>query len=787
MTEAKYDAIGKRYDIKNIGKVTGGEIYSCDVHIPGELYAAVLRSPYAHAEIKKIDYTEAEKMGVVCIGPDDVPDILYNERIVSIPDKTFRDRTVLPKDKVRHVGEAIAACAAETEEKAFAALKKIRVEWGKKWEPLVSLDDAMDPDAPAIYDYVFLGEEKIKVENNLACERNIEVGDVEEGFSDADIVVDETFSVQRVYHMQMETKSAVCKPEPNGGFTLWTTTQGIHNVRILLGQIFGLPLSRINVKRMALGGSFGSSIQMNSITPICVALALKAKKPVKLITSREEDMYDHSSYPLKTRLKVGIKKDGTLTAAHCKVWVEIGGHNIQAYPYLGCVAGWFASLYKWKNIKYEGKAIYSNKGPSCARRGYGSPQINYPVENMIDILAEKLNMDPVHLRLQNYVGRGDEFWGQGPTVKSIIRSCGVEEMLVKGAELIDWDKRGNPETKSGTIRRGIGVARGFHTSGTGGPKAGEVIDYSGATVKINEDGSVDVVTALMDHGGGTWDAGAKVAAEVLKVPFEKISIDNGVDTRTTVFDVNTHATRGVYCGCAAIKFVAEKVKEMLLNYAATLFEDRPENLALALNEELGQGIIYPKGLPENYKTVGEIANHARINSVMTMSYTSTLRQKNCPPCFITYFTEVEVNTETGEITVPRVVMFGDSGTIINPELWKGQILGAFALGLGVGRLESIPYDKSSGQLKCHGLITDFKVPTTIDMPDIDNIIIDHAHTYEPTGPFGAKGIGEAALSAVASSFGNAVYNAVGIRFQQLPITPEVMLQALKEKETGGKV
>ncbi len=787
LEKKQFDVIGKRFDIKNIGKVTGEEVYSCDVNIPGQLYAVVLRSSYSHAEIKKIDYTEAEKMGAICIGPDDVPDTLYNERIVSIPDKTYRDRTVLPKDKVRHVGEAIAACAAETEEKAFAALKKIKVEWGKKWEPVVTLDDAMDSKAPAIYDHVYLGEEKVDVKNNLACERNIIVGDVEEGFKEADIIVDETFNIKRVYHMQLETKSAVCKPEADGGITLWTTTQGIHNVRILLGNIFNISLSKINVKRITLGGSFGSSIQMNSITPICVALALKAKKPVKLVTSREEDMYDHSSYPLKTRLKVGVKKDGTLTAAHCQVWVEIGGHNIQAYPYLGCVAGWFASLYKWQKIKYEGKAIYSNKGPSCARRGYGSPQINFPVENMMDILAEKLGVDPVHFRLQNYVGRGDEFWGQGPTVKSIIRSCGVEEMLVKGVELIGWDKRGNPDEKSGTIRKGIGVARGFHTSGTGGPKAGEVIDYSGATVKINEDGSVDVVTALMDHGGGTWDAGAKVVAEVLKVPFEKISIDNGVDTRTTVFDVNTHATRGIYCGCGAIKFVAEKVKEMLLNYAATLFEDRPENLDLALNQELGQGVIYPKGLPENYKTIGEIADHARINSVETFSYTSTLRQKNCPPCFITYFTEVKVDTRTGEITVPRVVMLGDSGTIINPELWKGQILGAYALGLGVGKLESIPYDKITGKLKCNGFITDFKVPTTIDMPNTDNIIVDHAHTYEPTGPFGAKGIGEAALSAVASSFGNAVYNAVGIRFHELPITPEIMLKALEEKEIGGKV
>ncbi len=785
--EHKFDILGKDFDIKNIGKVTGEEKYSCDINIPGQLYAVVLRSPYAHAEIKGVDYSEAEKMGAICIGPQDVPDVVYNERIVSIPAKTFRDRTVLPKDKVRHVGEAIAACAAETEEKAFEALKKIKVLWGDKWEPIVTLDDAMSPDAPALYDHVYLGDDRVDIVNNLACDRNIDVGDIEEGFKEADIIADETFDVQRVYHMQMETKSAVCQPEADGGITLWTTTQGIHNVRILLGQIFSIPLSRINVKRTTLGGSFGSSIQMNSVTPICVALALKARKPVKLVTPREEDMYDHSSYPLRTRLKVGVKKDGTMTAAHCQVWLEIGGHNIQAYPYLGCVAGWFASLYRWKNLRYEGKAYYSNKGPACARRGYGSPQVNFPVENMIDILAEKLGMDPIEFRRKNYIGKGEEFWGQGPTVRSLIRSCGVEEMLDRGSDLIQWERRDELKKQNGNIKRGIGVARGFHTSGTGGPKAGEVIDYSGATIKINEDGSVDVITALMDHGGGTWEAGAKIAAEVLKVPFEKVSIDNGVDTRTTVFDVNTHATRGIYCGCGAIKYVAEKVKEMLLNYAAILFEDRPENLVLELNEELGQGIIYPIDLPEKFKTIGEIADHARINSVGTFSYTSTLRQKNCPPCFITYFTEVEVNTDTGEISIPRVVMMGDSGTIINPELWKGQILGAYALGIGLGKLESIPYDKVTGKLKCNGLITDFKVPITTDMPHVDNIIVEHAHTYEPTGPFGAKGIGEAALSAVASSFGNAVYDAVGIRFHKLPITPEVMLKALKEKNTiGGK-
>ena len=781
LEKQQFDFVGKDFAIKNVGKVTGKEVYSGDVNIPGQLYAVVLRSPYAHAEIKKVDYSEAEKMGAICIGPEDVPDYLYNERIVSIPDKTYRDRTVLPKDKVRHVGEALAACAAETEEEALAALKKIKVECGRKWKPLVILEEAMKDEVPPIHDYVYLGEEKVKIKNNIACTRDIEVGDMERGFEEADTVVERTFSTPRIYHLQMETKSAVCVPEADGGITVWVTSQGIHNVRILLGNIFNLPLNKVNVKRVTLGGSFGSSIQMNSITPICVALALKAKRPVKLVSTREDDLYDHAKYPLITKLKVGAKKDGTLTAAHCRVWVEIGGHNIQAYPYLGCVAGWFASLYRWKNLKYEGKAVYTNKVPTCAMQGYGNPQINFAVESLMDILAEELGMDPIELRLKNYVGKGEEFWGQGPTVRSIIRSCGVEEMLVEGAKLAEWEKRTLPLEKEGEIRRGIGVARGFHTSGTGGPNPGETIDYSGATIKINEDGSVDVLTALMDHGGGTWEAAAKIVAEVLKVPYEKVGIYN-VDTRTTVFDVNTHATRGVYCGGGAVKYVAEKVKELLLNYAATLFKDLPENLELSCNHELGQAVIYPREIPENYKTLGEIAEYAHITSWGTLAYTATLRQKNCPPCFITHFVEVEVNTRTGEISIPRAVILGDSGTILNPALWEGQIIGAFSRGLGFALLEETKYDLKEGKLECKGMITDYKIPTTLEMPKLDNLLVRSAHTYEPTGPFGAKGIGEAALSSVGSAVANAIYNAIGIRFYELPITPEKVLKAWKEKE-----
>ncbi|MEW6242920.1 MAG: xanthine dehydrogenase family protein molybdopterin-binding subunit [Bacillota bacterium] len=779
METRQFEVAGRRARRKDgIAKVTGREIYSSDVYLPGMMHAVVLRSPHPHAEIVDVDVSEAERMGAVCLTPFDVPDTVYNERTVSIPEKTYRDRTVLPK-KVRHVGEAVLAVAHDTEELAMLALSKVKVQY-KELPSALDVKDAMvEARGARLYDTVFLGGECIQVKNNIACERSIAVGDVEDGFRQADITVESEFEAQRMYHAQMETKAAVCAPEPDGGITVWTTTQTIHNVRQLLGQIFSLPLHKVNVKRIALGGAFGSSIQMNSITPICVGLALRAKRPVKLVTSREEDMYDHVKYPVRFWLKFGAKKDGRLVAAHMKALVDIGAHNIQAYPLLGCIAGWFASLYKFQNLLFEGRAVYTNKVPACAMQGYGNPQTNFAVESLMDMLAEELGIDPIQLRLMNYVGVGDEFWGQGPTVRSIIKSCGVEEMLSRGAAMIGWDRRVHPSQKSGDVVRGIGVARGFHTSGTGGPKPGEVIDYSSATIKVNEDGSVDLITPVMDQGGGTWEAAAKVVAEVLKVPLDMVGISPS-DTRTTGYDVCTHATRGVYCGVGAVHHVAEQVRQKILEFAARILEQNPRDLSLARNEEIGQAVIYPTGLPDRYITLGEVAKTAQIKSWGTIAATDSYRQKNCPPCFVTHFVEVEVEKRTGRVRIVRAALLGDCGTPINPDMVKGQLIGGLCRGLAFALLEETAYDSNTGRLVCGGYLTDYKLPTACEMPAIDDIMVGFANTYEPSGPLGAKGIGEAALNSAASAIVNAIYNATGIRFKKLPVTPERVLEALRE-------
>ena len=363
----------------------------------------------------------------------------------------------------------------------------------------------------------------------------------------------------------------------------------------------------------------------------------------------------------------------------------------------------------------------------------------------------------------------------------MIKSCGVEEELNRGAEMIGWHRRSKPGEQMGIIRRGIGVGRGFHTSGAGAPQPGEVIDYSGAFIKMNEDGSVDVITALMDHGGGTLDAVAKIVAEELGVPLSKVDI-SPVDTRTTVYDVCTHATRGIYFGGGAAHKVAKQVKTKLLKFASEMLEASPDDLVIRPDDEREDGIIFVTGSPKRFITVSEVAKTAHYKSWGTFASVDSLRQENCPPVFVTYFMEVEVDTETGQIRPVRVVIGCDCGTVINPILASGQLHGGMYRGLGFALLEDTDYNPETGELNCGGFMTDYKLLTPLELPGVDEIKIFFTDTKEPTGPFGAKGIGEAALNPVAGAVGNAVYNATGIRFTELPITPEKVLKALREKE-----
>ena len=775
--DAEFNVLGKATRRKDgMAKVTGQERYVRDVSLPRMLHGRILSSPYAHARIKSIDASRAKEMGAVVITFDDIPQVRYNERIITIPSVLHKDHYILA-DKARRLGEAVAAVAAETEALAEKAVRAIQVEY----EVLPVLSDpfeAMQPGAESIYDSVLWGENEIRIENNIACEREVEEGDVDQAFAEADVFVQGTFKTPKIYHAQMETKSVVCRPEADGGLTVWPTTQSIHNVRILLGEIFDIPLSKINVKRVPVGGTFGSSIQMNSPIPICAALALKARRPVRLALTREEDVHDHTRYGAQIQLRLAAKQDGTLTGAEMELVADIGAHNIQAYSFLGVCIGWLVSLYRLPNLRYHGTAVYTNKAISCAMQGFGNPQVTFAAESLMDDLAEKLEMDPLELRLKNYVGLGDTFWGQGPLVRSIVQSDGVPELLRRGAAEIGWASRPRTNASGGRYRRGIGMARGFHTSSAGAPQPGDVIDFSGAMVKINVDGSVDVITALMDHGGGTLEALAKLTSEALCVPPDKVNLAPA-ETCSTVYDCVTHATRGVYAGGGAVLKAAKQVRQDLLQTAARFLNVMPEALTIEMDKELNQGVVYAPAIPDRRMTIGEIATRCWTESWKTIASVESYRPVSCPPAYVTVFLEVQVDTWTGVVDTVRAAMGSDCGTVVNPDMAAGQLEGGLSKGAGFALYENNQWDVQ-GQVLSKGYMIDAKTPGVNESPRFGDVTIHFASTYEPSGPFGAKGIGEAATNPVAAAYANAIYNATGVRFYELPITPERILGALKE-------
>jgi len=759
-----------------IARVTGAERYSVDVSLPRMLHGRILGSPYAHAIVKSIDASAAIAMGATVVTFADVPQAKFNQRIITIPPVLHKDHQVL-YDKARRMGDAIAAVAAETEELAEAAVRAVRVEY--EVLPVVTdAFEAMKSGAPKIHDRILWGEQEIEIKNNIACARSVDEGDADRAFKDADVVVREVFDLPKVYHAQMETKSCVVRPEPNGGLTVWPTTQSIHNVRIILGQIFDIPLSKIDVRRVPIGGTFGSSIQMNSPIPICAALALKSGRPVKLTLTREEDAHDHSRYGCRIDLAFAAKKDGTLLGAKMEVTVDVGAHNIQAYSFLGVSIGWLVSLYRLPNVRYRGTAVYTNKAPSCAMQGFGNPQITFAAEQLIDMLAEKLGMDPIELRKKNYVGLGDTFWGQGPQVKSVVRSDGVPQLLDEGARRIGWNSRTQPNDKLGRLCRGIGMARGFHTSSAGAPQPGDVIDFSGALVKLNIDGSVDVVTALMDHGGGTLEAVAKLVGETLCVPFDLVNVAE-VGTTTTVYDCVTHATRGVYAGGGAAVKAAGSVRKDILETAARFLNMYPDALDLRLDPELGQGVVYAPSIPDRKMSLKEIATRCWSESWKTIAAVESYRPTSCPPAYVAVFLEVEVDTWTGQVRTVNAALGADCGTVVNPAMARGQLEGGLSKGVGYALIEGCAWCED-GQLTSRGFPMDAKIAAFDESPRVENLQTYFAETYEPTGPFGAKGIGEAAMNPVAAAYGNAIANAIGVRFFELPITPEKVLSALEK-------
>jgi len=757
--------VGKRLPRPDAAaKATGIARYTIDIKLPGMLIGKVLRSPYPHAKIIKIDKSKAEKLPGVeaVIAFEDVPKKLFN---MAMDDLLIRDQVVRAErekqdqyvlsDKARYVGDAVAAVAAINESIAEEALELIEVEY----EELPAMFDpieAMKPDAPRIHDYA---------ERNLAWHQSFPtpVGDVEKGFQEADYVVEETFHTSKQKHCVMEPVSCIASFDPTGRLTIWSPGQNAYPERRKIAELFDIPEGMIRWITPHVGGGFGAGTSLRA-EPICIVLAKKTGKPVKLEYTREEQFVGtETRNPITQTVKMGVKKDGTITALQTKFTMDAGAYFSHSGQVGGANLGHLMSLYRSLNTTAGGDIIYSNTPISGAFRGFGNPQGMWALEQVVDMAAEKIGIDPMEFRLKNHRRTGDPTWV--PFIP--IENSEMEKCIKLGAERIGWrEKRGTKN--DGVRRRGMGMAIMMHSSGD----YPILMEHSNAFIKLNEDGSANLVVSPGESGQNIVGALAQIAAEGLGLRFEDIHTVWG-DTDATVFDVGSHASRTCYVTGNAVLRAATEAKRTVLDRAAKTLGVSAEEL------DVREGRVYVKATPDKGISVAEVARDAIYNfkgEVLQITGKCSYESWQSPVSEAA-FAEVEVDTETGEVKLLKMVLAHDIGRAINPMTVEGQLEGGMVQGIGLGLTEEFLTNKSTGVLETDNFAT-YKILSTLDMPETEVIIVEQPVA---SGPYGAKSVGESPMVAITPAIANAVYNAVGIRIKDLPITPEKVLKALKAK------
>lgn len=774
----KFQIIGKRQEKQEATlKATGMLKYTGDLFVPNMLHCKILRSPWANAIVKSVDKTEALKVpGVVeIITYDDVPKILSMHQFLHVPEIMFKDSYLLERH-VRHVGDRVAAIAAETLEAAEEALEKIKVEY-EVLPAAIDFDATLSPDAPIIHEEALKGQDYVEMNGNVFDTVDVSIGDVEKGFEESDLVLTRKYKTSKPNPAPLERAVVLCVPDGNEHVDIWATTQGVHAMRMNIASSLGIPVSKLTCHRVFLGGSFGAHIHTGFIENICAFLALRTGRPVRGEKSREEMFLAYGRHPMLLDLKVGFKKDGTMISLHSDVTDDTGSYAFSGSSKMMLAAGFTLSMYKCPNLRMSGRAVYTNTPPLTAMRGAGNPQASWAVESLMDEAAEILGLDPIEVRVKNMLSIGDTFYGQGPSVISTIHSNGTLPLLEKGADAISWYKnRGkgsgySPYPDKPWIKRGIGLARGFHTSGCGSEKPNKfIIDMSGAILKMNEDGTATLLNAAADCGGGNISTYSSLIAEVIGLRYEDVHVKDG-DTDTSLFDGATHASRGLYGAGQPVVKCAEEARRQLIDWGSKIFGCGLEDL------DIRDSKMFLNSKPNEYKTIAEIVLTGISRGWGTINATSTIRPTACPPHFTVIFAEVDVNTITGKVDVVRVIAGADAGTIINRNNVEGQIAGGVHMGIGFALTEDTVFDTKTGQ-PLNAQFSDYKILTTMDMPPVEIIIEE---TWEPTGPLGAKGIGEGVTNPVAPAIGNAIYDACGVRISDLPCSPEKVLAAIKAK------
>lgn len=757
-------------------KVTGAAIYSGDIVLPDMIYAKILRSPYAHAEIVDIDTADVERIqGVRAVLTfRNAPQIYYNAHVP--PPVAPQDQMVLSR-RVRFVGEPVAAVAADDHETAEQALEAIQVKY-RVLEAVFDPEESLSPTAPKLHEnsqqrYIY------DPSRNLAWYKKIEYGDVEKAFKAAYYVRGpDRYKTHPVHTSPLELPSCVADYDCLGRLTFWAPTQFPLLKRYWLSKILNLPITKVRVKVPYVGGAFGSKTELLRHEAICALLARTAMKPVKIHLTREELLAAeggrrHSSI---IDLKLGVDRKGRFLGLEAKVVSSAGAYCPHGVGVTHNMINQFHSLYRFPNYRAEGYCVYVNMSWAGAFRGYGFSEPTFALESSLDMLAKDLKMNPIELRLKNHVRKGDTV----PWSKTVIRTCGLGDCLKMGMRAIGWKKRKKSrQTANYTTRIGVGMSCITHHTSLGAGKSvlAPVVPVRGrpvareaanAIVRANEDGTFTLLVNCPELGSGQHTALMQMAAEALGVEVERIVLDYIMDTDIVPYDLGPAIDRTVFVTGGAVKKAAEETRRQLLKAASKVLNINVKDLAIA------KGKVYSKSRPDNQIELSDLVRVAQSNLEVIMGKAHYTPRSNAPS-FGAEFAEVEVDTETGSVKVVKVVGVFDVGRVINRLLCEGQVQGGIVQGIGATLTEGLVTDLSSG-VTLNPNFADYKLPSSTDVPKIE---LGFVETKEPYGPFGAKGMGQIPIDGIAAALANAIYDAIGVRITELPMTAEKILDSIK--------
>jgi xanthine dehydrogenase molybdenum-binding subunit len=740
-----------------VERVVGKGVYGIDLMLKDQLHGAILRSQYAHAKIVSIDTSEAKKIPGVhaVVTADDAPNVRYG--------RSYIDRHILARGKVRFMGDPVAAVAAESLAIAKQALKKIKV----VYEPLpVAIDPeaATKPDAPTLHDDMPLPK-TIPADaglKNICGHAVVKVGDAEKAMTEADIVVDEVYETKMIHPQYLEPRMAAAQMEPNGRLTVWANAQAPFPVRQETAKTLGLALNNVRVISAGLGGGFGgkgSGITSGAaVEPICGLLAIKAKRPVMIVLDKAEETISTTIRAgAKMYIKTGVKKDGTIVARTGKVFYDAGGYSGFGVQAGGRCTNMLGGWYLMPNCHIEGYSVYTNKQVCGPVRGPGGPQAAFAVESHMDSIAAKLGMDPTEFRLKNMPKAGDKIVGVPK-----LRDVSLGETIRIAKEKIGWGKVKLEKNQ------GIGLATGswIESAGPGG----------GSIVKVNEDGSVTVHIGKIDMGTIPGFGIPMIVAEELGIPVSDVTVVN-VDTDASPWDAGTVGSRGILVSGGATRLAAIDARNQIFKMAASKLEASPEDLEIVDKQ------IRVKGTPAKAIALATVATDAHnvIGEVIGRGYCDNLalmaeeKAHGSSQPFTTHACIVEVSPDTGNVKILKYVAVHDIGQPIHGAAAEGQIEGAAAMSIGQALCEQVVFDPNGRTM--NPSFVDYLMPTINMMPRIETTLVEG---YPGAGPYGAKGAGEIACVPPMACIANAIFNATGVRINKLPLSPENVLRGLKE-------